>query len=327
MTHDWTFDGTWPHPPQWFDTPDGRMHFVDVGHRAGRPVVLVHGNPSWGYLFRHFIAPLVSAGHRVIVPDHLGFGRSDKPDRPGVYAIARHAQRLEALLESLALEQVTLVPHDWGGPIALAWATRHPARIAALALLGTFVHRPRGRVPMPLPLRLFRVRGIGELLVRGLHAILRGFLFGAGTMRQERLGRAERAAYLAPHPTWASRGAVLAFARDFPAGPEGDVADLLDGIHAQLARLAALPTLLVWAGRDAVFGPAGLAAFRADFPEAEVLEVPDAGHFIQEDAHEIVVPALLAFLRDRSPAAGAGAPPPAPSAPRAAPSHHSPASS
>lgn len=299
MTKDWTFAGTWPHPPQWFDTADGRMHYVDVGPRGGRPVVLVHGNPSWGYLFRHFVAPLVAAGHRVIVPDHLGFGRSDKPDRPNVYAIARHAQRLEALLESLALKHVTLVPHDWGGPIALSWATRHPARIAALALLGTFVHRPRGPVPMPFPLRLFRMRGIGELLVRGLHAVLRGFLFGAGTMERDRLGPTERAAYLAPHPTYASRAAVLAFARDFPAGPRGEVADLLASIHARLGALATRPTLLVWAGRDAVIGADGLAAFLADFPAAEVLEVPEAGHFIQEDAHEVVVPALLAFLADR----------------------------
>ena len=296
MTQTWTFAGTWPHPPQWFDTADGRMHFIDVGPRDGRPVVLVHGNPSWGYLFRHFIAPLVAAGHRVIVPDHLGFGRSDKPDRPGVYALARHVARLDALLESLDLANVTLVPHDWGGPIALAWAGHHPQRIATLALLGTFAHRPRGRVPMPLPLRLFRLRGIGELFVRGLHAILRGFLFGGGTMRRERLGPVERGAYLAPHPTWASRAAVLAFARELPAGPRGEVADLLEVVHRGLAALATRPTLLVWAGRDAVFGADALAAFRADFPAAEVLEIREAGHFVQEDAHEIVVPALVAFL-------------------------------
>lgn len=298
MTQSWTFAGTWPHAPQWFDTTDGRMHYIDVGPRTGRPVVLVHGNPSWGYLFRHFIAPLVAAGHRVIVPDHLGFGRSDKPDRAGVYSTARHVARFESLLESLQLEKVTLVPHDWGGPIALAWAGRHPERIASLVLLGTFAHRPPGRVPMPLPLRLFRMRGIGELFVRGLHAILRGFLFGGGTMRRERLGPSERAAYQAPHPTWASRAAILAFAREFPAGPDGAVADLIDAVHGRLAALATRPTLIVWAGRDAVFGPDVLAAFRADFPAADVLEVPEAGHFIQEDAHEIVVPALVAFLED-----------------------------
>ena len=80
MADDWTFGGSWPYEPKWFESADGRMHYVDVGPADGKPVVLVHGNPTWGYLYRHFIAGLVKAGHRAIVPDHLGFGRSEKPD-------------------------------------------------------------------------------------------------------------------------------------------------------------------------------------------------------------------------------------------------------
>lgn len=78
----WSFSGTWPYAPRWFDTAEGRLHYVDEGPRSGRPVVLVHGNPTWGYLYRNFIPPLVAAGYRFIVADHLGFGRSDKPDAP-----------------------------------------------------------------------------------------------------------------------------------------------------------------------------------------------------------------------------------------------------
>ena len=111
---DWTFDGTWPFEPNWFDSPDGRMHYVDVGPTDGRPVVLVHGNPTWGYLYRNFIPALVEAGHRAIVPDHLGFGRSDKPPDPALHRVPRHAQRLDALLESLDLRGATVVPQDWG---------------------------------------------------------------------------------------------------------------------------------------------------------------------------------------------------------------------
>ena len=125
---DWTFDGTWPHAPSWFDTADGRMHYVDVGPRDGRPIVLVHGNPTWGYVFRRFVGPLVAAGHRVVIPDHLGFGRSDTAGPASVYTIERHAHRFAALLDALALTDVTLVPHDWGGPIALSWAAAHPER-------------------------------------------------------------------------------------------------------------------------------------------------------------------------------------------------------
>ena len=86
------------------------MHYVDEGPRDGRPVVLVHGNPTWGYLYRHFITPLVEAGYRVVVPDHLGFGRSDKPDNASTYTIPRHSERLIALMDSLGLEDATVVP-------------------------------------------------------------------------------------------------------------------------------------------------------------------------------------------------------------------------
>ena len=193
---DWTFGGTWPYAPNYFETSDGRLHYVDEGPRDGRPVVMVHGNPTWGYLWRNFIAPLTQAGFRTIVPDHLGFGRSDKPDDPELYRIPRHADRLEQLLESLDLRDATVVPQDWGGPIGLAWAARHPERIHSLALLNTIAHRPPERVTLPLPLHLFRTPGVGELLVKGLHFFVRVFLFRAGLVHPERLGPNERAAYL-----------------------------------------------------------------------------------------------------------------------------------
>jgi cis-3-alkyl-4-acyloxetan-2-one decarboxylase len=130
--------------------------------------VLLHGNPTWGYLYRNFIGPLTDAGHRVIVPDHLGFGRSDKPDEPELYRIPRHADRLDALLESLDLRDATVVPQDWGGPIGLRWAVRHPDRVRGLFILNTGAYLPRAKVPLPVPLRLFRTPGAGEVMVKGL---------------------------------------------------------------------------------------------------------------------------------------------------------------
>ena len=126
MATDWTFNGTWRYGPKWFDSANGRMHYVDEGPRDGKPVVMMHGNPTWGYLYRHFIGPLTEAGYRAIVPDHLGFGRSDKPDQPELYTIKRHAERLDNLLESLDLRDATAVGQDWGGPTVLHWATQHP---------------------------------------------------------------------------------------------------------------------------------------------------------------------------------------------------------
>jgi len=294
---DWTFGGTWPFEPRWFESADGRMHYVDEGPRDGRPVVMVHGNPTWGYLWRHFIPPLASAGFRAIVPDHLGFGRSEKPDDPALYRIPRHADRMEALLESLDLREATVVPQDWGGPIGLAWAARHPERIRSLAILNTIAHRPPADVSLPLPLRVFRAPGVGELLVKGAHAFVRGFLFRAGLVHPERLGPHERAAYQAPHPTWASRTAVLVFPREIPAGSAGPVSDFLGELHEGLMALRERPVFIAWAMKDIAFLPSYLDdLWLADFPKARVLRLPDAGHYLQEDAHEQIVPALLEFL-------------------------------
>jgi pimeloyl-ACP methyl ester carboxylesterase len=297
-TLDWTFGGLWPYEPRWFDTPDGRMHYVDEGPRDGRPVVLVHGNPTWGFLYRAFIPRLVQAGHRAIVPDHLGFGRSDKPDDPERYRIGRHVQRLDALLESLDLRGAVVVPQDWGGPIGLSWAVAHRERIAGLFVLNTFAHRPPGKVPLPLPLRLFRTPGVGEVMVKGLGLFHRVFLFRVGVQHRERLTPDVRRAYLAPHPTWSSRTAVLVFPREIPAGPEGRVADLAGALEQGLEReLRDRPVQIVWAMRDPAFTPAVLELlWLKTFPDAKVVRLDDAGHYLQEDAHELIVPELLDFL-------------------------------
>ena len=301
MAEDWTFGGTWPHEPRFFDTPDGRMHYVDVGPPQGRPVVMLHGNPTWGYLYRNFIPPLVEAGYRAIVPDHLGFGRSDKPDEPELYAIGRHAERMEALLESLDLRDATVVPQDWGGPIGLWWATRHPERVARLFILNTYAHRPPGKVELPLPLRLFRTPGVGEVMVKGLDLFKRVFLFRAGVVHRERLTREVKRAYRAPHPTWSTRTPILVFPREIPAGPEGTVADQGAQVEAGLEQhFRSKPVKIVWAMKDIAFTPEMLdGLWLRTFPDAEVVRIEDAGHYLQEDAHERIVPALLEFLAER----------------------------
>lgn len=295
---DWTFGGAWPYTPRWFDSEDGRMHYVDEGPRDGRPVVLLHGNPTWAFLYRHFIPPLVEAGHRAIAADHLGFGRSDKPDRAELYTIERHAWRMEALLESLDLHRATVVPQDWGGPIGLWWATRHPDRAASLFILNTFAHRPPERVRLPLPLRLFRLPGIGEVMVKGLDLFKRAVLFRAGVVHRERLTGEVRRAYLAPHPTWSSRTPILVFPRQIPSGPAGAVSDLLADIERGLERsFRAKPVTIAWAMKDVAFTPQVLERlWLRTFPDADVVRLKDAGHYLQEDAHERIVPALVAHL-------------------------------
>jgi pimeloyl-ACP methyl ester carboxylesterase len=298
MAEDWTFSGLWPYEPRWFETPDGRMHYVDEGPRGGRPVVLVHGNPTWGFLYRNFIGPLTEAGHRAIVPDHLGFGRSEKPADAGLYRIPCHIQRLDALLESLELHDAVVVPQDWGGPIGLSWAVAHPERVWGLFILNTYAHGSRGKINLPLPLRLFRTPGVGEALVKGLHLFVRGFLFRAGVVHRERLTPDVRRAYLAPHPTWSSRTGVLVFPREIPASGTGPVADLAGELERGLERhFRTKPARIVWAMRDPAFTPQILdQLWRTTLPDAPVIQIEDAGHYLQEDAYERIVPELLNFL-------------------------------
>ena len=305
---DWTFGGTWPYEPKWFDSPDGRMHYVDEGPRDGRPVVMVHGNPTWGYLYRNFIPALVDAGHRAIVPDHLGFGRSEKPDEPELYRVPRHAERLEALLESLDLDGATVLPQDWGGPIGLHWATRNPERVDGLFILNTYAHGFRrealppgkSKVPLPLPLRLFRTPLVGELLVKGLDAFKRGFLFGQGVVHRERLTPTVRRAYQEVHQGWRERTPILVFPREIPVTGEGPVVAMTTEIEERLKEhFRSKPVRIMWAMKDVAFLPVYLETLWLDtFPEAEVTRLDDAGHYVQEDAHELIVPELVRFVNE-----------------------------
>ena len=293
---DWTFGGLWPYEPRWFETPGGRMHYVDEGPREGRPVVLVHGNPTWGFLYRNFIGPLTRAGHRAIVPDHLGFGRSDKPDDPELYRIPGHVRRLDALLESLDLRGAVVVVQDWGGPIGLSWAVAHPERVSGLFILDTFAGPGQS---IPVPLQLFRAPGVGEALVKGLDMFVRGFLFRGGVVHHERLTEDVRRAYLAPHPTWSSRTGELVFPREIPASDSGPVAELITALNRGIEReFRSKPARIMWAMRDPAFTPAVLREWRKTLPDAPVTQIDDASHYLQEDAHERIVPQLLSFLAE-----------------------------
>jgi haloalkane dehalogenase len=238
----------------------------------------------------------------VIVPDLLGAGRSDKPDRPEVYKIRRHAERTEQLLESLDLRDATLVPHDWGMH-SLYWAIQHPERLRGLFILNTMAHRRREEIKLPIAIRLFRNRVTGPLLVKRLDVVRRFFLFKFGIAHRERLTREIKEAYLAPNPTPASRTGVLVFVREVPTGPNDPVShfwgELEDGLERHFRDK---PVGIAWGMKDAAFTPAVLdELWVGTFPNAVVTRVPDAGHFVQEDAYERVVPALLDHLRNVPP--------------------------
>jgi haloalkane dehalogenase len=299
VAEDWTLGDTWPFEPRFFDTDGGRLHYVDEGAAQGRPVVLLHGNPAWSYLYRRFVEPITGAGHRAIAVDLLGFGRSDKPEDPAAYTIAGHVARLGALLDSLDLRDACLVVHDWGGPIGLPWAGHNPDRVSRLMILNTFAPRLPGPMGRGLTLRIFRTPGLGELAVKARAGLTEDFLLRAGVRHRDRLDDAAKRAYRAPHPTRASRAGVLAFPRQVPLAPDDPVAELSATTAAGLERhFRDRPARICWGMRDILFGEQVLDQWRALLPGAPVTRLEDAGHFVQEDAHERVVPELLALLAE-----------------------------
>jgi haloalkane dehalogenase len=277
---DWSFGGTWPYEPRWLFTDGVRLHYVDEGPRDGEPVVLLHGNPMWSYLYRRYIRGLADAGLRAVAYDQLGFGRSDKPGRVREYAPERHERHFAALADELGLDDVTLVVHDWGAPIGLVWAAAHPERVRRLVLLNTFSEEvPSARGAFRLPLTR-------ELLVKGAHFYVRVFLFRGGLRHPERLGPDERAAYLAPHPSRSSRSGILAYTRFTPHVPS-------------LEALRGKPVLYLWGMRDRALGDAALGRWRARLP-GEAVELEDSAAFVPEDAPDESLTAVLDFLRRTS---------------------------
>jgi haloalkane dehalogenase len=130
-----TFDGTWPFAPHFSDASGFRQHYVDEGPRGGETILCLHGEPTWGYLYRHMIGPLAEE-HRVVVPDHMGFGKSETPqDR--IYTLQTHVENLERFVDDLGLDGLTIVCQDWGGPMAGAYALRNPQRVKRVFLMNT----------------------------------------------------------------------------------------------------------------------------------------------------------------------------------------------
>jgi haloalkane dehalogenase len=275
-----------------------RLHYLDEGE--GPLVVMVHGNPSWSFYYRNLVLALRDR-HRCIVPDHVGCGLSDKPgDDRYDYTLERRVADLERLLDAVApAGAVTLVVHDWGGMIGMAWAARHPERIARLVILNTAAFHLPAAKPFPLALRVCRDTRLGALLVRGCNAFALAASF-VGCKRHP-MPAGLRKAYRLPYDSWQNRIATLRFVQDIPLAPGDRGFDLVGSVAAGLERFRGLPMLVCWGELDFVFDRHFLAEWERRFPQAEVHRFPDAGHYILEDAQEEVVPLIATFLARTEP--------------------------
>jgi len=281
----------YPFTPRCFVTPGGaRMSYVDAGGDGEEAVLMVHGNPTWSYYYRHLVRALAPS-IRCIVPDHIGMGASEKPAGYD-YTLATRIADLEALVASLGLRRVHLVVHDWGGAIGFGFAARHPGMIGRIVILNTAAFAANR---IPARIALCKLAGIGPLLVRGLNGFAGPAVWMA--MHRRTLSADEKRGYLWPYRTWADRVAVSAFVRDIPMQPSHPTWGTLAGVERGLAHFRDRPALVFWGGRDFCFNDLFLDRWRELLPQARVNRIADAGHYVLDDAREDVIPPVTAFLR------------------------------
>jgi len=283
-----TFDGTFPFKPHFRRINGFQMHYVDEGR--GEPIVCVHGEPTWGYLYRRFIPPLAKS-HRVVVPDHMGFGKSDTPqDKP--YTLAQHVDNFTKLLLGLDLKDITLVFQDWGGPIAFGFATAHPDRVKRLVIMNTGV----GVLPAGTKTWIsdLEAQGIAEAVLGDMASFVPRML--AATLVQGKTTEVMIRAYTAPFPDRASCIGAIAFPRDIPVGDNHASAETMRAIEQKLNLLKAKPKTVIWGMRDPIFRKGALERWKRIYPGIECHELADAGHFLQEDTPDEIVAITAGFL-------------------------------
>ena len=266
------------------------LHYLDAG--KGEPIVMIHGNPTWSFYYRRLVIGL-GQSNRIIVPDHLGCGLSDKPQKYP-YTLQTHIDNLETLLETLTLTDITLAMHDWGGAIGMGYAIRHPQKIKRLIIFNTAAFLS-SRIPWQLS--LCRIPIFGSVAVRGFNAFA-GLAVYMACKHHKRMTRKVRAGYLAPYNSYRNRIATLRFVQDIPLHPADRSYPVVKSIQQRLHEFQRLPVLVLWGGKDFCFNQSFLETWKHYFPHAHVHVFKDAGHYVVEDAYERILPLMKKFLQN-----------------------------
>lgn len=288
-----------PWEQRWVTVNGRRMAYVDEGPRAGRPVLLLSGNPTWGFLYRDFIAPLTAAGYRAIAPDWIGTGYSDHPRVDAALTFAHHIADLVSLIDQLELHGFVIVGQDWGGPQGVAAALQRRERLAALVLMSTWLFTGYvGRFhSSPRPWTTWHAPLIGQYFMKRHKVLSHG---GPATISKRGMTPTEARAYHHVFDEPDSDHVVLTWPRTIPMRP-GDRgwADMAT-LEARLPELAAVPTLLLYGTQDSVFGQVYADRLKALLPQAEgPLPIEGADHFMQDDRGPEIAAAIVRFLDQR----------------------------
>ncbi len=293
-----TFDGTWPYPPRFFEGNGFRMPYVDAPSTGPETFLCLHGEPTWGYLYRHFIPRLVKHG-RVVVPDHMGFGKSETPqDRR--YTIQEHCDNLDRLVLELDLTGLTLVVQDWGGPIGGSIALRHPERVKRLCIMNAVVG---GRAPdrantvRDYPWFQWVNSPAFEPTILNLGATILSVMKRIGFERTAHVDETWVRAYGAPFPT----PETCVAAKRFPESiADRETIDFLKTIRTATAvqALKQKPAMYLHGEADRALPlDFSVGCFKDLWPDGPVVTLPGVGHFIQEDAPEAATALIEQFVQ------------------------------
>lgn len=269
-----------------------KMHYLDEGE--GPTLLCLHGNPTWSFYYRNLVSSMRSQ-YRVVVPDHIGCGFSDKPgDDAYSYRLEQRVEDVEELVKKLNLNDITLILHDWGGMIGLSFAARNPSLVKRIILMNTSGFPLPDTKSFPIALTLSRTPVLGDLLIRGLNA----FAVSASWIgcKYQRMSPDLRKAYRAPYTNWTNRRAVHRFVQDIPLSSKDPSWPTLAFTDKHLESLADKPMQIIWGEKDFIFDRHFLAEWRRRMPHAEVHNYPDGGHYILEDLGEVAIDLMKDFL-------------------------------
>ena len=295
-----TFGGTWPFKANFCDAAGFKQHYVDEGPSDGEVILCLHGEPTWGYLYRNFI-PELSKHYRVIVPDHMGFGKSETPQNK-VYTLQTHVENLISFIDALDLNDITFVCQDWGGPITGAYTIRYPKRVKRVALLNT-LFAYGGQPSNPEPSEWFQwiakhyEAGTLEGILGELGSTVLSVMKIIGFENSSIVDADWIRAYSAPFPDRTSCKGGIEFPLDVHL--QRAFGFIFEGLETgNVDAVKEKPAMLAVGLKDRAIRPENqIADFRALFPNSPINTFEQAGHFCQEDIPEILVPLIHQFVQ------------------------------
>ena len=301
ISADETFKGTWPFAPKYFNGNGFQQHYVDEGSKTAETIICLHGEPTWGYIYRNFI-PQLSDKYRIVVPDMMGFGKSETPQNKE-YTLKTHVENLDNLIKYLDLKNITFVGQDWGGPITGAYAIRNLDRVKGFILINTLFgyskeERPKTLTPWFKWIKKHYEAGTLNGILGELSSTFLSVMKIPNFTNNKIIDDNWLNAYSSQFPDRASCLGAINFPLD--ALLNRIVPFIVEGFkEGDIKGLCSKPAILAYGMQDKAIDPDyAIRDFKALFPESKVTKIQNAGHYSQEDEPQVLIDLIKKFMKD-----------------------------